>query len=55
MIKMNQEYLEFVKTWKVTDAKMERNLKNALFLRVRFHASILDSSLSYVNGKRKNF
>ena len=35
----------------IIDVEMERSLKNASPLRARFHASILDSSLSYVNEK----
>ena len=35
----------------IIDVEMERSLKNASPLRPRFHASILDSSLSYVNEK----
>ncbi|WP_373155450.1 PD-(D/E)XK nuclease family transposase, partial [Clostridium sp. AUH-JLR23] len=35
----------------IINVEMERSLKNASPLRARFHASILDSSLSYVNEK----
>ena len=35
----------------IIDVEMERSLKNASPLRARFYASILDSSLSYVNEK----
>ena len=35
----------------IIGVEMERSLKNASPLRARFHASILDSSLSYVNEK----
>ena len=35
----------------IIDVEMERSLKNASPLRARFHASILDSSLSYVSEK----
>ena len=35
----------------IIDVEMERSLKNASPLRARFHASILNSSLSYVNEK----
>ena len=35
----------------IIDVEMERSLKNASPLRARFHASILDSSLLYVNEK----